>query len=55
MSMIQAKVEQATAQGLGVAFFYYESLWYDAPEPVEERQAHFRALFSVPASRLTLR
>ncbi|MEP0930479.1 MULTISPECIES: glycoside hydrolase family 10 protein [Cyanophyceae] len=55
MSMIQAQVMRATAQGLGVAFFYYESLWYDAPEPVEERQARFRDLFSVPASRFSLR
>lgn len=55
MSMIQAKVLRSTAQGLGVAFFYYESLWYDAPEPVAERQARFRDLFSVPASRFSLR
>lgn len=55
MSMIQAKVLRATAQGLGVAFFYYESLWYDAPEPAAERQARFRDLFSVPASRFSLR
>lgn len=55
MSMIQAKVQRATAQGLGVAFFYYESLWYDAPEPIAERQARFRDLFSVPASRFSLR
>jgi uncharacterized lipoprotein YddW (UPF0748 family) len=55
MSMIQSQVMRATAQGLGVAFFYYESLWHDAPEPVEERQAHFRDLFSVPASRFSRR
>ena len=55
MSMIQSQVMRSTAQGLGVAFFYYESLWYDAPEPVAERQARFRDLFSVPASRFSLR
>jgi uncharacterized lipoprotein YddW (UPF0748 family) len=55
MSMVQSQVMRATAQGLGVAFFYYESLWYDAPEPVAERQARFRDLFSVPASRFSLR
>ena len=55
MSMIQSQVMRATAQGLGVAFFYYESLWYDAPEPVAERQTRFRDLFSVPASRFSLR
>ena len=54
ISMIQSQVMRATAQELGVAFFYYESLWYDAPEPAEERQAHFRDLFSVPASRFSL-
>lgn len=55
MSMIQSQVMRATAQGLGVAFFYYESLWYDAPEPMAERQARFRDLFSVPASRFSRR
>ena len=30
ISMIQSQVMQATTQGLGVAFFYYETLWYDA-------------------------
>jgi uncharacterized lipoprotein YddW (UPF0748 family) len=55
MSMIQSQVMRSTAQGLGVAFFYYESLWYDAPEPVAERQARFGELFSVPASRFSLR
>lgn len=55
MAMVQSQVMRATAQGLGVAFFYYESLWYDAPEPVAERQARFRDLFSVPASRFSLR
>jgi uncharacterized lipoprotein YddW (UPF0748 family) len=55
MSMIQSQVMRSTAQGLGMAFFYYESLWYDAPEPVAERQARFRDLFSVPASRFSLR
>lgn len=55
MSIIQSKVMQSTAQGLGVAFFYYESLWYDAPEPVADRQALFRSLFNVPASRFSLR
>ncbi len=55
MAMVQSQVMRSTAQGLGVAFFYYESLWYDAPESVAERQASFRDLFSVPASRFSLR
>jgi uncharacterized lipoprotein YddW (UPF0748 family) len=55
MSMIQSQVTRATDQELGVAFFYYETLWHDAPEPVEERQAHFRDLFSTPASRFSRR
>jgi uncharacterized lipoprotein YddW (UPF0748 family) len=55
MAMVQSQVMRSTAQGLGVAFFYYESLWHDAPEPVAERQARFRDLFSIPASRFSLR
>jgi uncharacterized lipoprotein YddW (UPF0748 family) len=36
---------------LGVCFFYYESLWDDAPEPMNERQAGFAALFPYPVFR----
>lgn len=55
IAMVQSQVMRSTAQGLGVAFFYYESLWHYAPEPIAERQARFRDLFSIPASRFGLR
>lgn len=53
MQLIQAKVRAAQNQGLGVAFFFYESLWDSAPEPATERQSGFQALFYRPASRPT--
>lgn len=51
MDFIQAKVYSARSFGLGVTFFFYESLWDEAPEPIAERQAGFQALFSNPISR----
>lgn len=55
MQRIQAKVRAARDRGFGVAFFYYESLWDQAPESKAERQSNFQALFNVPASRVALR
>lgn len=55
MPLIQSKVRVARDHGLGVSFFYYESLWNDAPEPITERQSKFQALFNFPASRVALR
>ena len=55
MQRIQAKVRAARDHGFGVSFFYYESLWDDAPEPRTERQSNFQALFNSPASRLALK
>jgi uncharacterized lipoprotein YddW (UPF0748 family) len=55
MQRIQAKVRAARDRGFGVSFFYYESLWDQAPESKAERQSNFQALFNVPASRLALR
>ncbi|MEO0456494.1 MAG: family 10 glycosylhydrolase [Cyanobacteria bacterium P01_A01_bin.114] len=52
ISFIQAKVQSARAYGLGVSFFFYESLWESAPEPVEERQAGFQALFPERSARV---
>jgi uncharacterized lipoprotein YddW (UPF0748 family) len=37
MELIRQKVEANRAQGLGVAFFYLESLWSLGPEPAAER------------------
>jgi uncharacterized lipoprotein YddW (UPF0748 family) len=55
MQFIQAKVQAARDRGLGVSFFYYESLWDQAPEPITERQSNFQALFNLPASRFAMR
>ncbi len=55
MAQIQQQTRAAQQRGLGVAFFFYESLWEDSPESVAERQAGFQALFPRPASRLAQR
>ena len=46
MTQIQAQTQFVRSQGLGVAFFYYESLWDSAPEPPPMRQAQFQALLA---------
>lgn len=51
IQQIQSQVRIAQQHGLGVAFFYYESLWDYASEPVAERQAAFASLFSSPSLR----
>jgi uncharacterized lipoprotein YddW (UPF0748 family) len=51
MDMIQDKIEAARHNGLGVSFFFYESLWDVAPESPQERRSRFRALFPTPAQR----
>jgi uncharacterized lipoprotein YddW (UPF0748 family) len=55
IQQIQAKVQAARQNGLGFSFFFYESLWDEAPEPMQERQSKFQALFYYPASRAFLR
>ena len=55
MPLIQAKVRSARDHGLGVSFFYYESLWENSPEPITERQSNFQSLFNFPASRLAMK
>lgn len=52
---IQEQTQAARDRGLGVAYFYYESLWDVAPEPASDRQAGFQALFPEPAYRSSLR
>jgi uncharacterized lipoprotein YddW (UPF0748 family) len=54
LPFIQEKVEAARSRGLGVIFFFYESLWDQAPEPIAERQAAFQAMFAVPNNPRTL-
>jgi uncharacterized lipoprotein YddW (UPF0748 family) len=52
IQQIQSQVRAAQQRGLGVAFFYYESLWNTAPEVLkEERFAGFKSLFPYPALR----
>lgn len=48
---IESKVRAARQSGLGMSFFFYESLWEDTPEPADTRQASFRTLFTTPAQR----
>jgi uncharacterized lipoprotein YddW (UPF0748 family) len=51
MQQIKSQVRAVQQRGLGVTFFYYESLWNDAPEPLSDRQAAFETLFPSPALR----
>jgi uncharacterized lipoprotein YddW (UPF0748 family) len=51
INQIQNQVQAAHDRGLGTAFFYYESLWNDAPEPMRDRLAGFQAMFRNPAPR----
>jgi len=55
MPLIQNKVRTARDRGLGVSFFYYESLWENSPEPIAERVSNFQSLFNLPASRVAMR
>ncbi len=52
MELVRQKVNVTRQAGLGVGFFYLESLWDLGPEPLEERQALLARLFAAPASRL---
>jgi len=51
IQQIQSQVRAVQQRDLGVAFFYYESLWNIAPEPLGERLAGFKNLFPYPALR----
>ena len=55
IGQIQSQTRAAQARGLGVAFFYYESLWNDALESVSDRQSGFQALFEAPALRSAIK
>lgn len=54
MQQIQSQVRAVQEYGLGVAFFYYESLWEDAPESLEDRLSRFRTFFQISAFRTAL-
>jgi uncharacterized lipoprotein YddW (UPF0748 family) len=51
ITQIQSQSRAAQTRGLGLAFFYYESLWDYAPEPIDQRQMGFQTLFPYPALR----
>jgi len=48
LELIRQKVAANRQQDLGVAFFYFESLWALGPEPPEVRQAGLAELFGLP-------
>jgi uncharacterized lipoprotein YddW (UPF0748 family) len=54
MQDIKSQVKASQERGLGVAFFYYESLWNYAPETLSDRQSEFQSLFPYPALRSPL-
>ncbi|MFN5219866.1 MAG: glycoside hydrolase family 10 protein [Cyanobacteriota bacterium] len=51
IALIRSQVEAARQRGLGVAFFYYESLWEAAAEEAAVRQAALQELFPTAAPR----
>ncbi len=51
MARIQAQVQAARDRGLGVSFFFFESLWNNTPELRSERQMQFRQMFPTAQRR----
>ncbi len=54
IEQIKSQVLAVQEYGLGAAFFYYESLWEDAPESIGDRLSHFSAFFPYSAFRTAL-
>ncbi|MBD2327276.1 glycoside hydrolase family 10 protein [Alkalinema sp. FACHB-956] len=52
IQQIQSQVWASQQAGLGVSFFYYETLWDQSPDPLADRLAGFQALFPNPATRI---
>ncbi len=52
IDLIQQKVFANRQAGLGVAFFYLESLWKLGPEPPDQRKLALARLFAAPAPRV---
>ncbi|MEA5578055.1 glycoside hydrolase family 10 protein [Anabaena sp. UHCC 0451] len=52
MRQIKSQVRAAQQRGLGVVFFYYETLWNNSSESLKDRLAGFKTLFPYPALRL---
>jgi uncharacterized lipoprotein YddW (UPF0748 family) len=48
IKLIAQKVAANRSRGLGVAFFYFESLWSLGPEPAEERIAGLAEMLGRP-------
>jgi uncharacterized lipoprotein YddW (UPF0748 family) len=51
IQQIKSQVQAVQERGLGVSFFYYESLWEDSPESIGERVSALRSLFPLSAFR----
>ena len=51
IALVSAQAEAARARGLGVALFYFESLWQRSDEPAALRQEALAHLFPEPAPR----
>ena len=51
LDLVLAQSQAARAQGLGVAYFYYESLWDLDPATADARRSALAAQFAVPAPR----
>ncbi|MEA5566261.1 glycoside hydrolase family 10 protein [Anabaena sp. UHCC 0399] len=51
IQQIKSQVQVTQQRGLGVALFYYGSMWNYSSESFNERQAGFQALFPYPALR----
>ncbi len=51
IQQIKAQVRAVQERGLGVAFFYLESLWNYSSEPTAQRLAGLQSLFPYPALR----
>jgi uncharacterized lipoprotein YddW (UPF0748 family) len=54
MRQIKSQVRIAQRRGLGVVFFYYETMWNHASESFQERLTGFKSLFPYPALRLAV-
>lgn len=52
MGQVEQQSRAAQQRDLGVAYFFYDSLWDYAPETADERKQGFARLFPRPASRL---
>jgi len=55
INLIKSQVRASHQSGLGVSFFYYESLWNRSQESKEQRKAGFQAMFPQAAFRSAMR